>query len=423
VDALPNAVAQCTDPAGAAPPACSILVCKPGFKDLNPNQPGCEQCPKFPTSAETCNGIDDDCDGVVDNAAAIASQKPALDPYCNNGRVMTGTPCAGTTVTCGGEDGWVCNYPANTGVEIDPATGKVRVVEQRCDDTDGNCDGQQDEAFLNKDDACSVGKGACSRSGVYDCTANMQATECKAVAVPTDAKDEECNGIDDNCDGQIDERTPVAGSLCYNGGQHACLGYRDPMVLAGGVYVYTYEASRPDATNADPGINDVRACSKANVLPWTSVKQTEAEAACAAIPTSVANTKMRLCTEAEWQTACLAGGAAGTPAWSFSSAPTTYDDDVCNDANAGIDAPWATSFNNGQNKRCRTSTQIWDMSGNVAEWTGSCYTILGKNYCRVRGGSFLSLGPATACNFSFVLDVPDFANFDLGFRCCSSVAP
>jgi hypothetical protein len=59
----------------------------------------------------------------------------------------------------------------------------------------------------------------------------------------------------------------------------------------------------------------------------------------------------------------------------------------------------------------------------VAEWTGTCITVLGKNYCRVRGGSFLSKGPATACNFSFVLNVPSFANFDLGFRCCSSAAP
>jgi hypothetical protein len=78
VNALPNAVAQCTDANGAAapPPACSILACKPGYKDLVPSQPGCEQCPKFPTSAETCNGIDDDCDGVVDNPAAIAAQRP-----------------------------------------------------------------------------------------------------------------------------------------------------------------------------------------------------------------------------------------------------------------------------------------------------------------------------------------------------------
>ena len=216
----------------------------------------------------------------------------------------------------------------------------------------------------------------------------------------------------------------MAGSLCYTGNvSHDCLGYTDSMVKVGNLWIYKYEASRPDASNDDPGIYDVRSCSKANVLPWTSIKQTEAAAACAAVPTSVAGTKMRLCGESEWQTACLAGQAGNSPTWAFSSAPTTYAEDVCNDANAGVNGPWTTAFNNGQAKRCRTSTQIWDMSGNVAEWTGTCITVLQKQYCRVRGGSYLSQGPATACNFSFVLDVPDFVNSDLGFRCCSDVAP
>ncbi len=424
VGALPNAVGKCTDPAGAPPPACTILACKPGYKDLDPSKPGCEQCPKFPTSAETCNGVDDDCDGVVDNAAAIAGQKPDASVLCNNGRALAGTPCAGTTVSCGGANGWTCSYPTGTGIELDPATNKVRIVEASCDALDGNCDGQKDEAFANKGQTCSAGVGKCSKTATYTCKADKTGTECAAAAVATDAVDELCNGVDDNCDGQIDERTPTAGSLCYNGGSHACLGYVDPTIkVNNNLWVYTYEASRPDATATDPGINDVRSCSKAGVLPWTSVSQLDADRACKALPTSVTGTSMRLCTEAEWQTACVAGQNANNPSWSYSTAPTVYDDLVCNDAAAGVDAPWATAFNNGQSQRCRTSTQIWDMSGNVAEWTDSCLTVLGKRYCRVRGGSYLSQGPATACNFSFVLNVPDFLNFDLGFRCCSSVAP
>jgi hypothetical protein len=423
VGTVPNAVGQCTDPVGAAPPACTILVCKPGYKDLLPGTPGCEKCPKFPTSAETCNGVDDDCDGVVDNVAAIAGQKPAVDVFCNNGRALGTTPCAGTTVTCGGASGWVCNYPAASGIEVDPVSKKVRITEAMCDGLDGNCDGQKDEAFLNKGAACSVGAGKCARTATYTCTTDHSGTECAANPVATDAVDELCNGLDDDCDGAVDERTPKAGSLCFNGGSHACLGYTEPMVKVGGIWVYTYEASRPDATSADPGIYDVRSCSKSGVLPWTSVSEIDAAATCGAVPTSDPNVKMRLCSETEWQTACLAGQSGATPTWAFSTAPTPYDDLVCNDAKAGINAPWATSNNNGQTQRCRTSTQIWDMSGNVAEWTNSCVTVLGKQYCRVRGGSFLSQGPATACNFSFVLDVPDFANFDLGFRCCSTVAP
>ena len=422
VGTVPNAIGQCTDPAGAPPPACSILACKPGYKDLDANKPGCEKCPKFPTSAETCNGIDDDCDGVIDNAAAIAGQKPAVNLFCNNGRAVATTPCAATTVSCGGNNGWVCNYPSGTGVEVDPVTKKVRVVEAACDGLDGNCDGQKDEAFLNKGAACSVGTGVCARTATYTCSADKKGTECAVAAVGTDAKDELCNGVDDNCDGQIDERTPVAGSLCYTGAvSHACLGYTEPMVKVGSIWVYTYEASRPDATTLDPGIYDVRSCSKPGVLPWTNISHTDAAATCAAIPTSVAGTKMRLCTETEWQTACSAG-QAGTR-WAFSATPTVYDDKVCNDASAGLDTLWTTSNNNGQSQRCRTSTSIWDMTGNAAEWTSSCITVLGKQYCRVRGGSYLSQGPATACDFSFVLDVPDFRNSDLGFRCCSSVAP
>jgi Notch 1 len=124
VDALPNAVAKCKNS------KCSKEACKIGYADLTA-APGCEyKCPKFPTSAETCNGIDDDCDGVVDNPTAIAGQKPNLVAFCNNGRPLGTTPCANATLTCDGLGGWGCHYP-NANVEVDPVTKKVRVVRVR----------------------------------------------------------------------------------------------------------------------------------------------------------------------------------------------------------------------------------------------------------------------------------------------------
>ncbi len=56
------------------------------------------------------------------------------------------------------------------------------------------------------------------------------------------------------------------------------------MVKVGAFWVYTYEASRPDATDTNAGIDDVRSCSKPGVLPWTSISQVDAAKTCAAVP-------------------------------------------------------------------------------------------------------------------------------------------
>jgi formylglycine-generating enzyme required for sulfatase activity len=63
------------------------------------------------------------------------------------------------------------------------------------------------------------------------------------------------------------------------------------------------------------------------------------------------------------------------------------------------------------------------MSGNVSEWTNSCIVQSGKTYCSVQGGNSQTLANGTVCGFDFVLQQQTFANFDLGFRCCSDHAP
>jgi formylglycine-generating enzyme required for sulfatase activity len=129
---------------------------------------------------------------------------------------------------------------------------------------------------------------------------------------------------------------------------------------------------------------------------------------------------MELCTQSQWEDACEAD--QGGTVWSFATDADTYTPGICNDVEGGTGAAWA----GGSGEDCYADSPngaIFDMSGNVSEWTQTEVNSGGNNYFRVRGGNYTAYGPATACNFSFVLGVPTFANADLGFRCCGTNPP
>jgi formylglycine-generating enzyme required for sulfatase activity len=224
---------------------------------------------------------------------------------------------------------------------------------------------------------------------------------------PPPAGTETCNGIDDDCDGVLDDGAP-ASWVQFNVGSGA----------SNQRWIFQYEASRPDATGAAAGTLTHRACSAAGRLPWTQVTYAQAQAACA-------TQGARLCTEAEWQRACQT--AAGTPCrWSYSTTCTTYSAMRCNgndyDPVAGApdtDVVLAT----GALPMCYASWgaagNVFDMSGNVEEWAER--RAVGIN--PIRGGSTLDTAGGIECGFNFQVAGDTFQTTTLGFRCCRSTMP
>ncbi len=138
---------------------------------------------------ETCDGTDEDCDGIVDEQDARcwpAGVEGRGVGRCQDGRSVC---VEGGTGSC---------------------EGAVLPAEERCDGTDEDCDGRVDEGFGELGGACVAGVGGCARQGILRCGA--EGAECSAEAAAPD--EERCNGADDDCDGETDE---AAGRGCYSG--------------------------------------------------------------------------------------------------------------------------------------------------------------------------------------------------------------
>src|SRR5690606_15769838 len=93
-----------------------------------------------------------------------------------------------------------------------------------CDGLDNDCDGQIDEDFVEAATTCGV--GACSASGVLTCQGGVLADSCQPLAPA--ANDSICDGLDNDCDGAVDEEyVPLATECglgaCGSSGQTSCV--------------------------------------------------------------------------------------------------------------------------------------------------------------------------------------------------------
>jgi hypothetical protein len=218
---------SCTTSCGSGGTGSCSLACE------IPNGPACTP------PAESCNGLDDDCDTVCDNglgccqgqAGSCTTSTGAPGSHTCSATCAWGT-CTATGEACNGvdddgdtrcdEDFDCCLGATGTCLAVCGSTG-TRNCSASCtwnpctpppescngidDDCDGICDNGVGECCRGASGACTTG---CGSTGTRTCSGSCTWTACNPPA-------ETCNGLDDNCNGLCDD-----GYSCCAGSTQAC---------------------------------------------------------------------------------------------------------------------------------------------------------------------------------------------------------
>ena len=424
--------------------ACVFQGCIPGYYDIPANH-SCSYACIFTSAQESCNGVDDNCNGKVDEG--IPAPSPVSVCGVNPG-ASTPECTSGITVACTAGK-WACSF-STPGVCNPTCAGATEV----CDGLDNNCNGLVDENVPNIGQPCASdtgkpppGDGVCRTTGVYVCN-GASGSKCSAVKDLSKAGPELCDGLDNDCDGLIDE--PFT-----NKGSNATYFVKPTVTqVASNLWIYQYEATRPNATAASPGSGDgywttaptgstldmTPACSVPGKIPWFNVTGPEVDQTCAAMGGHD-------CAPAEWQTACQAktdtctwgyspagvkcttpfSGAAPFCNLNYPSAPAGVGTGVLETGGfaaaagpptkvlSGCSADWSGLFGNVTG----TTDQIFDITGNLRE-----ITFAGPNQYTLMGGAFdTTAETGAACGFTFYNVDQTFEFYDTGFRCCFDADP
>ncbi|MFH1770007.1 MAG: thrombospondin type 3 repeat-containing protein [archaeon] len=144
---------------------------------------------------ETCDTLDNDCDGTADNGVTTTFYEDFdSDNYGNN---------VSTTEACSAPAGYVSD---NTDCNDADSAVNPDADDSVCNGVDNDCDGSVDEDYVSTPTSC--GLGVCASTGTLTCESGVEQDSCTEGA----SSAEVCDTLDNDCDGTADNGFDVGAS-------------------------------------------------------------------------------------------------------------------------------------------------------------------------------------------------------------------